>query len=313
MNRADFMKQLESLLQNISQAEREEALQYYNDYFDDAGVDNEQAVLDALGTPAKVAENIKRDLLSAGAEMVKVTAGDRVMIPYEENVEQNDSKSSLNEQGTNEAAAYEMTPNGVAASGQSVYEKASNVAANGQSVYEKASNVATNGQSTQERTANAQTGSDYVSSSTGKSDNKKNKLSPGIIVLIVVLSILASPILLPVAGALLGVFVSIIAVIVVILVTWFALIIAFGAVTISLLVTAVALAVVSVISFFGHPLIGVSILGVGLLCGGIGLLFMMLTVGMAGVVTPAFCRWSGILMGKLFAGKKKGKKTRETA
>lgn len=31
MNRVDFMKQLESLLQNISPSEREEALQYYNE------------------------------------------------------------------------------------------------------------------------------------------------------------------------------------------------------------------------------------------------------------------------------------------
>ena len=40
MNRVVFMKQLESLLQNVSPAEREEALQYYNDYFDDAGEEN---------------------------------------------------------------------------------------------------------------------------------------------------------------------------------------------------------------------------------------------------------------------------------
>ena len=38
MNRIDFMRQLESLLQNISLAEREEALQYYNDYFNDAEI-----------------------------------------------------------------------------------------------------------------------------------------------------------------------------------------------------------------------------------------------------------------------------------
>ena len=37
MNRTDFMEQLERLLQSITPAEREEALQYYNDYFDDAG------------------------------------------------------------------------------------------------------------------------------------------------------------------------------------------------------------------------------------------------------------------------------------
>ena len=35
MNRTEFMRQLESLLQNISATEREEALQYYNEYFND--------------------------------------------------------------------------------------------------------------------------------------------------------------------------------------------------------------------------------------------------------------------------------------
>lgn len=54
------MRQLESLLQNISATEREEALQYYNEYFNDAGPENEQNVIEALGNPAKVAENIKR-------------------------------------------------------------------------------------------------------------------------------------------------------------------------------------------------------------------------------------------------------------
>ncbi len=66
MNREQFMRQLECLLQNISPAEREEALQYYNDYFDDAGVENEKDVIEALGSPAKVAENIKRDLYGGG-------------------------------------------------------------------------------------------------------------------------------------------------------------------------------------------------------------------------------------------------------
>ena len=53
MNRTEFMRQLESLLQNISATEREEALQYYNEYFNDAGPENEQNVIEALGNPAK--------------------------------------------------------------------------------------------------------------------------------------------------------------------------------------------------------------------------------------------------------------------
>ena len=61
MNRTEFMRQLESLLQNISATEREEALQYYNEYFNDAGPENEQNVIEALGNPMKVAENITKD------------------------------------------------------------------------------------------------------------------------------------------------------------------------------------------------------------------------------------------------------------
>ena len=66
MNRTEYMRQLESLLQNISATEREEALQYYNEYFNDAGPENEQNVIEALGNPVKVAENIKKDIFGNG-------------------------------------------------------------------------------------------------------------------------------------------------------------------------------------------------------------------------------------------------------
>lgn len=63
MNRKDFMRQLEMLLSDITSNERNEAIQFYNDYFDDAGAENEQAVIKALGSPAKVAASIKSDLM----------------------------------------------------------------------------------------------------------------------------------------------------------------------------------------------------------------------------------------------------------
>jgi uncharacterized membrane protein len=62
MSRKEFMEELENMLGNIQDAEREEALQYYNDYFDEAGPDNEQQVIMELGTPAKVAAIIKTSL-----------------------------------------------------------------------------------------------------------------------------------------------------------------------------------------------------------------------------------------------------------
>ena len=68
------MKQLEMLLSDISQAEREEALQYYNDYLDDAGIENEEESIGSLGSPAQVAANIKEGLRD-GIETGEFTEG----------------------------------------------------------------------------------------------------------------------------------------------------------------------------------------------------------------------------------------------
>ncbi|MBQ7360106.1 MAG: DUF1700 domain-containing protein [Lachnospiraceae bacterium] len=62
MNREQFMRELERLLNNIPEGERKEALAYYEDYFNDAGPENEQQVIAELGHPYKVAENIKEGL-----------------------------------------------------------------------------------------------------------------------------------------------------------------------------------------------------------------------------------------------------------
>lgn len=62
MNRIEFMTQLAALLQDVPVEERREAMQYYNDYFDDAGAENEQKVIAELESPKKVAENLKDDL-----------------------------------------------------------------------------------------------------------------------------------------------------------------------------------------------------------------------------------------------------------
>lgn len=68
MNREEFLERLEKLLWNISDSEREEALQYYHDYFDDAGAENEEAVIADLGSPEQVAQKIKAGLSEGASE-----------------------------------------------------------------------------------------------------------------------------------------------------------------------------------------------------------------------------------------------------
>lgn len=68
MTKPDFMRELESLLMDIPIEEREEALQYYNDYFEDAGEDREEEISKELGSPEKVAKIIKADLSTNAAD-----------------------------------------------------------------------------------------------------------------------------------------------------------------------------------------------------------------------------------------------------
>lgn len=62
MNRNEFMEQLRRLLCDIPAQDREEALEYYESYFDDAGTEREEEVIRELGSPEHVAAEIKAGL-----------------------------------------------------------------------------------------------------------------------------------------------------------------------------------------------------------------------------------------------------------
>lgn len=61
MSRTEFLAELERLLSGLPEEERQAAVQYYADYFADAGEENEPGVIRELGSPEKVAESIKAD------------------------------------------------------------------------------------------------------------------------------------------------------------------------------------------------------------------------------------------------------------
>ena len=55
-----FIKELEYLLQDIPDEEREEAIAYYRDYLEEAGSDNEEKVIEEFGSPERAAALIRR-------------------------------------------------------------------------------------------------------------------------------------------------------------------------------------------------------------------------------------------------------------
>lgn len=58
MTKLEFIAALRAKLHMLSKEEREDAVQFYEEYFDEAGPENEQAVIDELGSPDAVAEKI---------------------------------------------------------------------------------------------------------------------------------------------------------------------------------------------------------------------------------------------------------------
>ena len=64
MNREQFMKQLSYLLQDISDEDRTDALDYYENYLDEAGFGYETDITNELGSPERIAAIIRTSLLS---------------------------------------------------------------------------------------------------------------------------------------------------------------------------------------------------------------------------------------------------------
>ena len=217
MNREEYMKRLADALTGVPQSEKEEALQYYSDYFDDAGVENEQDVMESLGTPENLAQTIK--------------------------------KEQMGQQDFSEGDTYAET-------------------------------------------------SYMGETKADETQDTKKKLSGGVIALIVILAIFASPIILSIAAAVLSAIVGIIAGI-------FSVIVAIVAVIAALICTAVALIVAAVAIGAISPFGAVVLAGVGIILVAISIFLVMAVVWLFGVALPWMVKGIIKLFKKLF-GKKGG-------
>lgn len=59
MSKKEFLDQLSELLSDLSPEDKEEALSYYKEYIEDAGLENEAAILKELGSVSDLAKAIK--------------------------------------------------------------------------------------------------------------------------------------------------------------------------------------------------------------------------------------------------------------
>lgn len=271
MSRWEFMRQLESLLFDISPNEREEALQYYNDYFNDAGRENEQEVIKALGSPEQVAKIVK-DGLSENPGMGEFTENG---FTSQETADKNAIiKSPCQEEGKKAGGRPFGSAAAMGAEGGN-----GNTGNTGNGYNENGSGAA----------GSQNTG-------TQKESGKKNDFPVWAIVLIVLGCVICSPAIIGIAGAVLGVIVSIFA-------TVLALVLGFGLAALILIVVAIGLVAGGFGCVLSTPITAMGLVGGGLVCLALGILFLMLTVFLVGKLIPAVCQGIAYIFRKLF-GKK---------
>lgn len=300
MNRYEFMRQLEMLLSDITPSERQEALQYYNDYFDDAGVENEQNVVKALGSPAKVAASIKADLTGNAA------AGEFTETGYKDSYSRNQEimkygqpdqntadqeKSSQSENSRNQNSSYYNNPYSSGSYANNPYRTKS-AADSGNTGNTNAQNGTYQG--------NSGSSADFNNNGGYTGASGKSGMSGTTLALVIVLCIFGIPILLPLGIVLLGIVIAVVAVIA-------SLFIAFAAVAFSLIIVGVVLLAVGITKLFAMPFGAMCLAGGGLACIGVGILFALLTIWLCVTVVPAVIKVIADSCRKLFSRRKTSK------
>lgn len=206
MNRDEFMAQIARLLVDMPENERMEAIRYYNDYLDEAGVENEEKAIEELGDPREIAANIKADLQENDFSQKQT-----VNHPPAEKAERRTQSETQSERKTQTEDGMQM-----------------------------AGNVQTGGNA------------------------HKGKW-----ILILLLVILASPVLLGVAGGLLGVILGLGGALI-------GIIFACLSTGVSLILGGIALSVKGIWNLFHLPALGMAGVGGGLICGAVGILLLLL-------------------------------------
>ena len=62
MNKQEYLRQLKACLKRLPKEDWDRAVEYYEEYFQEAGPENEAKAIDDLGSPQEAAEQIIRDM-----------------------------------------------------------------------------------------------------------------------------------------------------------------------------------------------------------------------------------------------------------
>lgn len=277
MSRTEFMRRLAELLADVSPAEREEAIQYYNDYFDDAGAENEQSVIAALGTPESLAKTIKAGLFDGGNTGEFTENG---FSGYEQS--RNNEVLNPNQPGVeNEQTRSDRFAQDVRFGQNDRFGQNRQSGQNDQ--FSQNTQFGQNAQFGQNGQQQWQGNNSYTAQSQSGKNQGKQPMSAGSVVLLVLLCILASPLLVGIGGGALGIIIGIFG-------GLFGIVVGLGAASVALLIVGVWLFVYGITLLFAAPLGGLCMMGAAMVCMAIGLFFLWIVVTICAVLIPLVVR-----------------------
>ncbi len=254
MTKNEFIQELGYLLVDIPEEERNEALEFYRNYFDEAGLEEEETVIRELGSPKEVADSIKKSLEYGSTE-----------------------EGYFSENGYHNAS--QEKPNLPVFSRYIRNDK------------DTSTNSSDRSSTTADSSESYKNNKSYYKNSSTK-DNK-NKHSTGNTILLIILLFFAIPMAIPVAATIFGLLVAAVA-------TIFSIWIAFFAVSVALLITGIVLAISGILQLSISPALGLSLTGGGLVVLGLGILFAIATIWIAGKAIPAVFNWIKMIWNKIF-------------
>lgn len=283
MNRAEFMKRLSELLYDVPPSEREEAIQYYNDYFDDAGAENEQSVIASLGTPEQVARTIKAGIFDGG------NAGEFTEKGFSSQAQVNENEIIDPQKGYNRENTYSQKNS---YGQQNTYSQQNGYGQ--QNNYRRQDNSYRQQNNYNQQNNYGQQNNGYNQQNTGSNQpNGRKPMSGKAIALIVVLCVLASPFLLGLFGSIMGIVIGFFGAI-------FGIVVGLGAASIALLIVGICLFVYGITLIFTIPLGGLCMMGGALICAAVGLVLLWLVGLICAGLIPASVRALVSLAQRLF-------------
>lgn len=281
MNKETYLQELRKGLKILPQYDREEAIEFYEEYFDEAGVENEAKVIEELGEPKILAKKILVDVVDRKYEETMAASSGNALAVVPSPIVSGAGTSAAPQfqqvQGT-EIPQAQGAPVFGAQSGQ--YTQAQGAQ------YAQAQGAAGYG---------AQANPNYEQAFNGQpAEDKKTKKGDQPSALKTLWIVLAAIFALPLSPV---IFALLIVACVMIFVA-FIVLISFLIAGISILVAGIGTSIFGIVAFFMNPAAAMVVLGGGLVCFGLGIFFILGSLALIRLVAHGLAKGFGRIVHK---------------